>query len=383
MLNNSDVHQALKALEARLTKITAERSTESLLQDMAAGAWIYGAGNYGQKIAGLMKANNLPCLGFIDKRAETLPEIGGLPVFAPDSFPASLAENRCFVLGVFNFTLDADDILPFADALPFRTRLWNADLPEAFGPEANTVWLSSRSFLLDNFESIRTVAMSLADEMSLETYLGLVLNRFTGKRSDYPPYDYHTQYMPTDLPGFDRPITFVDGGAFTGDTGIVLRDHGVELHSWLAFEPDAANFQKLAETVRESGIEATLFPCGLSDRLHQPRFMTDQGLGSHITSGFESDTITIQCVALDDAMPNVRPDFIKLDVEGAEIAALNGMARVVAQSCPRLAICAYHKPEDLWEIPLKMKELLPHVPLYVRQHLINGFETVFYAIPAK
>jgi FkbM family methyltransferase len=254
-------------------------------------------------------------------------------------------------------------------------------MPEAFGPEANSDWLASRSFLLENFSSIRSVALALADKLSLDTFLALVLNRFTGRRSDYPPYNYKTQYMPEDLPAFDRPITFVDGGAYTGDTGVVLLENGVELGSWLAFEPDAANFQKLTATARNSGVPATLFPCGLSDHLHQARFVNDQGVGSRITAGAEAETITIQCVALDDVIPNTRPDFIKLDVEGAEIAALNGMARVVANSSPRLAICAYHKPQDLWEIPLKMLELLPQVPLYVRQHLINGYETVFYAIP--
>ena len=95
----------------------------------------------------------------------------------------------------------------------------------------------------------------------------------------------------------------------------------------------------------------------------------------------EQGTSLVQCVALDDVLQNVAPDFIKLDVEGAEIAALSGMTRTITKYRPRLAISGYHRPQDLWEIPLKLLELLPNARLYVRQHGSNGFETVFYALP--
>ncbi len=381
MLNELDAQRSFENLEQRLRQIAAERSAERLSAHLTLGAWIYGAGNYGQRVARLMKEKNLPVLGFIDQRGATLSEIAGLPVFTPQSFPRERAENRCFVLGVFNEAMDADNILNFAKSLPFAARLWNADIPEVFGPEANSVWLSSRSYLLDHIDALRSVAAALSDQASLDTFSGLLTYRFTGEPSDFPEYNYHTQYMPTDLPGFDRPITFVDGGAFNGDTGAMLHNHGVAISSWIAFEPDVRNFHDLTVTARKLGIPATLFPCGLSDGLHQASFVDNQGLGSHIARGAEPDVITIQCMALDDAVPNLKPDFIKLDIEGAELAALNGMAKLVANNAPRLAICAYHKPQDMWEIPQKMLELTSNAPLYLRQHLINGWETVFYSIP--
>jgi FkbM family methyltransferase len=346
---------------------------------MAVGVWVYGAGNYGLKIASLLKRHGLPLLGFIDKRADDLREFGGAPVVSPSAFTPSMACDKCLAIGVLNPALDADDILPFAANLPFRERLWNADLPEALGEDANTMWLSSRTFLQENFTEIRDVAEALDDEGSFDVYLALLINRVTGRRSDHPRHDWRTQYIPPDLPGFDRPIVFVDGGAFTGDTGLMLQATRVELKSWIAFEPDAQNFDKLAVTAREALVPTTIFPCGLSDRLHQVRFEADLGLGSRVTDN-EQATL-IQCVALDDVIANIVPDFIKLDVEGAEIAALNGMARTIGKHRPRLAISGYHKPQDLWEVPLKQLELLSNCSLHVRQHGGNGFETVFYAVP--
>jgi FkbM family methyltransferase len=292
-----------------------------------------------------------------------------------------MAEGRCFVLGVQNPSLDADEILPFAEALPFQSFLWNADLPEALGPDANTVWLSSRSFLLENFHSIQKVTLALSDKASIDTYLAILLYRFTGRRADYPPHDLPTQYLPPDLPGFSRPIVFVDGGAYTGDTAMMLQKKGVELSGWVAFEPDEANFAELVKTARASGVPASLFPCGLSDRLEQARFENNLGVGSRLVGSGVDNTTVIQCVAFDDVAQNVIPDFIKLDVEGAEIAALNGMARTIAANRPRLAVSAYHKPQDLWEIPLKLLDLLPDANLHIRQHAISCWETVAYAIP--
>ena len=348
---------------------------------MAAGCWIYGAGNYGRKIAELMASASIPCLGFIDKRGDTIGKLKGLPVVSPSAFSSSEAVGRCFVSGIFNPTIDPEEIISFSEQCPFEDRLWHADLPEAFGEEANSIWLSSRSFILQNFESIRNVALALADRVSVDTYLSLILYRCTGRRADYPPYDLPTQYLPPDLPGFSSPIVFVDGGAYSGDTLLMLLKRGVKVRGWFAFEPDDGNFKKLVETARSNGVPSSLFPCGLSDHLHQARFVSDMGMGSRLISDPSANTTVIQCVALDEVIANVAPDFIKLDIEGSELAALNGMARTVAASRPRLAIGSYHKPEDLWVIPLKLLELLPGADLHIRQHSSGGIETVAYAIP--
>ncbi len=365
----------------RLTRRAKERSKDYLIDQMSSGVWIYGAGNYGMRIASLLEDKSLPLLGFIDRHADRVKEIRGVPVIDPSAFTPSMAEGRCFLLGIMNPGVDADDILPFAEMLPFRSLLWCADLPEALGPEANNFWLSSRTFLFDNLGPIKKVISSLSDQKSVDVFIALLLNRVTGRRSDHPGHDLRTQYLPPDLPGFDHPIVFVDGGAYSGDTGTMLQELGVKLKGWIAFEPDPINFDKLARTIRKSGIPATLFPCGLAEHLCQARFDAALGVGSRVSLDNQHGTSLIQCVALDDVLQNVAPDFIKLDVEGAEIAALRGMTRTAAKYRPRLAISGYHRPQDLWEIPLKLLELLPNARLHVRQHGSNGFETVFYAIP--
>jgi hypothetical protein len=69
-----------------------------------------------------------------------------------------------------------------------------------------------------------------------------------------------------------------------------------------------------------------------------------------------------------------------MDIEGAELAALNGARHIIAGDSPLLAISAYHLLEHLWEIPLAISRFNPNYRYYLRQH--GGLcETVCYAIP--
>lgn len=72
--------------------------------------------------------------------------------------------------------------------------------------------------------------------------------------------------------------------------------------------------------------------------------------------------------------------LIKMDIEGAEMKALLGAKRVIQDSHPVLAICIYHSNDDLWQIPLWIKDNFPEYKLYVRAHSDTGAEIVLYAV---
>ena len=68
-----------------------------------------------------------------------------------------------------------------------------------------------------------------------------------------------------------------------------------------------------------------------------------------------------------------------MDIEGSELKALEGMKQTIKKYKPKLAICIYHKFEDLWELPLYIKKLVPEYQLYIRNYTSYLDEIVLYA----
>lgn len=69
-----------------------------------------------------------------------------------------------------------------------------------------------------------------------------------------------------------------------------------------------------------------------------------------------------------------------MDIEGSELEALKGAARHIVVDRPKLAICVYHKPEDMFEIAMYIKSLVPAYRLFLRHYSSTHLETVLYAV---
>ena len=72
--------------------------------------------------------------------------------------------------------------------------------------------------------------------------------------------------------------------------------------------------------------------------------------------------------------------FMKMDIEGAELRALHGAEKQIRTNRPKLAVCVYHKNEDILEIWNYLRELVPEYRFYLRHHTTAGAETVLYAL---
>lgn len=59
---------------------------------------------------------------------------------------------------------------------------------------------------------------------------------------------------------------------------------------------------------------------------------------------------------------------------------LAGAEAIIRRDEPVIAIATYHKEQDFWEIPLRLKHLVPEYHFYLRSYL-NVAETVLYAVP--
>ena len=92
---------------------------------------------------------------------------------------------------------------------------------------------------------------------------------------------------------------------------------------------------------------------------------------------------TVSTTSIDETVDKAgihKVDFIKMDIEGAELSALMGAKNTIKKFKPNLAICVYHKKDDLIEIPKYIKSINPGYDLYFNYYTDIGWEAVIYAV---
>jgi len=72
-------------------------------------------------------------------------------------------------------------------------------------------------------------------------------------------------------------------------------------------------------------------------------------------------------------------DFVKLDVEGAELHALRGATELIRERPPRLAVAVYHRPDDLVVIPRLLEDLGPSYRFALTHRSLHQFDTMLFA----
>lgn len=186
------------------------------------------------------------------------------------------------------------------------------------------------------------------------------------------------QYFDSTIVPPQQDEVFVDVGCCNGMTIDDFIEWNSEYKEIIAFEPDEVNYEKCLERIKANAIKnVRLFKAGLWSNASQISFAAKNNGSSAIN---ENGAATIAVEKLDNLKFDSRITYIKMDIEGAELEALKGSIETIRRDKPRLAISIYHKPEDIWQIPLLLKEILPDYHFYLRQYSQYGTETVLYAV---
>ena len=215
-----------------------------------------------------------------------------------------------------------------------------------------------------------------------EMYQQLIINGFP-KDSTIMPFGYGDRYF--DLPYFkySKKEFFIDAGGYDGDTAKLffrwLENAGRGTGRSVIFEP---NFDNYCKNNMQNYDNVVVVNKGLWHKKETLRFYENKNNpgGSRISS--EGEKI-IETISLDEYLKNEKDPvtFIKMDIEGAELNALKGAERTIKKHKPKLAICIYHKPEDVWEIPNLLFDFVPDYKFYIRHYSFTNWDTVLYAVP--
>ena len=219
--------------------------------------------------------------------------------------------------------------------------------------------------VMKHLPELYSVYTTLGGDESKKVFCATIKGRLTGKISDYR-FAPEAQYF---LEGF-TPTTgdiAIDGGAYDGATAVAFAKCGAKV---FAFEMDAANYQNCAARIGRGAYDVLLENIGLSDKESVESY-SRYGAGSRrsVNGTQKAQFIDLDTYVARKNLPRV--DYIKLDIEGAELDMLHGAAKTITCCKPKMAISAYHKLEDLWTLAPYIKSLRPDYEFEFRHYRID------------
>lgn len=358
---------------------------------------IFGTGSYGQQVCDLLNKNNYEVEYFCDNDQQKSGTIGyhNIPIVSL----ATLLEKE--ELLDFVFIICSYAYITIEQQLKhsgIQNYIFGINTPKHLYADHRFLSRKSSHIFVDPpifyryKNEIEKVYHLLADEQSKQTYLEIIKGRVFPaifpesnkwlKQSFFYLISQGSQYFDREHFQYKSSEFFLDLGAYKGDTIInfvqFLSTHYADsLATVYAVEPDAANFNDLKQVVDNLDVhEHHLLLTGVSDK---PGSLTGKDIFN--CNGEEGDaSVDVPITTVDELFDNKVVTFIKADIEGYEMEALRGATKTILAHKPKLAICLYHRPEDMYQIPLWLNNLVPEYKFFVKHHNSENFsETVLYA----
>jgi FkbM family methyltransferase len=329
----------------------------------AEGVAIYGAGFVGTWASQYLKSQGARITKFIDSDSRKIGrEVNGIPVVGP-----------------------SHDVLASAQALFIAARHAVPEVKRMMAPYGCPTLSFDGYFVLRNYDRLCTIRDKyLGDVRSVQVFNALLMAMLTGGIE--PCRDVMDKDMYFCLPEFSGNFdeTFVDAGAFVGDTveRFIWENLGTFRHIH-AFEPGLRQFHAMERRVQRLASEwafdpssVSLVRAGLADAAGRMActFVNDAPL-RHGLSGILSqpspaggNDTTAQVLTLDTYLAGSPVSFLKVDVEGMEMELLRGSEQTIRNCRPKMALCVYHYPSHLYEVAEYVRSLVPEYRFALRQH---------------
>lgn len=324
------------------------------------GVAIYGAGFLGTWAAQYLRSVGAKVNHFIDRDPQ---------------------KNGTTIQGI-NVVLPTDPIVSSNSTIYIAARHAVKEVMNTFAGKKYNLLSFDGYYAANNYQKYALVRDNyFNDDKSIETYNAILVAMLTGSVKSCR--DVMEKDMYFGLPEFSGNFDeiYVDAGAFVGDTieRFIWENLGTFRHIY-AFEPGLLQFlalqQRMNRLTKEWALKSdnvTLVKAGLSseDSHMTYSFLYDSPLRHGLTNTNPeklNKSESIEVYSLDSFLKGKAVTFIKADVEGMEMDLLRGAQETIRRYKPKMALCAYHYPSDLFEIAEFVRSLVPEYKFKFRQH---------------
>ena len=335
--------------------------------------FLYGAGMASIWYIEFLKRNNICIEGII----------------VSDAINQSMKKNEIPIICIDDISLDASCEIVIAtpkykeEIINKLSMLIGIDNIFSFETEIYCTFVHDvdilKKYYLSNFDRICNMYDDLEDDYSKITLLNFIKGRVSGNQDYYKEIRVEEPYYSPDIITLSQEEVLVELGSNNGETLLdFLNKVDRKYKKCICFEPDPDCIQKLKNIIeRESG-NIELIELGAYDTRRILKFEVDEKDENHATAHISENGICIEVDAVDNWV-NDKITFLKMDIEGSEINALQGCKKTIQKYAPKLAVSVYHNNEDLLDIYEFIRTFPIQYKIYLRHYNHSATDTILYA----
>lgn len=320
-----------------------------------------------------------------DKVLNEFEKLGVSPygVMASDDFVRGQSFRGFTVKKLSDFESELDDFiiaLCFASQLPdVMTHIKSVAARHTMLVPSVPVFgdnIFNKAFYTDNERAINAAFDLLADDLSRRVFADIIRFQYTGELKYLDSCTTDKDEAFENILRLSKDESYLDLGAYNGDTIEEFLHYSGSYNSITAFEPSAKSFRKLQDFCADME-NVSLWQLGSYNKNTQINFNTKSGRNCAI----DKSGTPVQVARVDTILCGKKITYAKIDVEGAERETFEGMENTIRLFKPKLNVAAYHRSEDLFVLILQLHSLHPDYKFYLRHHpYIPHWDTNLYCV---
>lgn len=359
--------KADKVVGKMFRSLLNEKSSWEFLKETSLPIAVYGTGNGADRVfeefekLSISVSSVCASDGFVRKRT--------FRGFEVKSISQLESEFEDFVI-VLAFASPLPEVIENIKALSQRHKVLMPSVP-VFGDN-----VFNKEFLENNIQEIEKAYSLLNDEQSRNVFESIIRFQITGNL-DYCFNCESTKNEDFEILGLDKNESFLDLGAYRGDTVKEFLNYANNYDKIVAVEPDKRTFKKL-QTYCENLENCTTLNNTVWNESKTLFFDGNKGRGGSAKDTGEA----IQSVTVDELSEKYgKFTYINIDVEGAEKEMLQGANKTLQQYKPKLCMAAYHRSEDIFSLVNQINKINGDYKIHLRHHPhISFWDTNIYCI---